>query len=152
MKNWRSSYNFELNCDINQAEKIVLDYMNANGFKPINDNGESYYRGGDKMVGYRYFNYNITENTLTIYAWFKGLNGEVGIAEDGIGSLSMTVMSYRNSLSTLFHEIDRINAQSRNENNINVESNNILRYDNKTGKPIYEVTQNNNIINNSNNS
>jgi len=107
MKKGRSIYTFQLNCDPNLVNNLVQSYIQGNQYELQNQNGEQYYRAGDAMVqGYRYFNYSISGQTLTIYAWFKGAFGEVPIEQN---SLNMMAMTYRNSLNTLFQEISKLN-------------------------------------------
>lgn len=149
MRKGRSSYSFQLNCDTNQVNQLVQSYMSSNGFKPETKKGETYYKSGDGIKGYTYFNYNLNGNNLTIYAWLKGAFGEIGIEQDGLTSINMLIMNYRNSLSMLFSEIEKLNTQNSNggnnmNNNIN---NNITGYDPNTGQPIYGDNQNN-IVNN----
>lgn len=136
MKKGRSTYNFHLNCDIGSVNQLVQSYMNANGFKFESQNGENYYKAGDAMVGYKYFNYNITGNNLTIYAWLKGGFGDIEIEQDGITSMNISIMSYRNSLNQLFQEIEKINLPT--SNGTNQVGNKITGYDPYTGQPIYE--------------
>lgn len=142
----RSSYSFIINSDINEAKKVIDAYIKENGFNIVVNNGESYFVSGNKMNGYRYFNYQIIGNNLTIYAWFKGLNGEVGLLENN----RLTFTEYGRSLDRLFSEINRTNKYDINENMSNDlnynNSNNIIGYDTNTGKPIY-----NNVTNFNNN-
>ena len=92
----RSSYSFIINSDINEAKKVIDAYIKENGFNIVVNNGESYFVSGNKMNGYRYFNYQIIGNNLTIYAWFKGLNGEVGLPENN----RLTFTEYGRSLDS----------------------------------------------------
>lgn len=47
--------------------------MNANSFKLEEQNKEKYYKARDKIVEYRYLNYNLSGSTLIISAWLKDL-------------------------------------------------------------------------------
>lgn len=132
----RSSYHFTLNCEVEQAKQIVQKYMDANGFKPVTKKGETYYKAGDAMMGYKYFNYNIEGNTLTIYAWLKNAFGDMDIEGKGMMSINILVTSYRNSISTLFQEIEKLN---KGEDIVEEkEESKITGYDTQTGAPIYE--------------
>lgn len=116
MKKGRSSYNFRLKGNSDRAEQLVQSYISAKGFKQIEKKGEKYYRAGDIMVeGYRYFDYKISENELTVYAWLKGAFGDIGIEQDGIASINMAIMNYRKSLTTLFKEIEKLNSENNEE-------------------------------------
>lgn len=143
MKKGRSTYNFNLNCDINNINLLIKSYIDANGFKLVEKNNETYYKAGDAMIGYRYFNYNLSNNNLTIYAWLKGAFGDIEIEQSGLTSINMMVMNYRNSLNTLFKEIEKLNMEGSNKSNMNNNENNIIGYDPNTGAPIYQNQQNN---------
>lgn len=132
----RSSYNFTLKCEAEQAKQVVQKYMDANGFKPVTKKGETYYKAGDAMMGYKYFNYTIEGNTLTIFAWLKNAFGDMGIEGNGLASINMVIMGYRNSLNTLFQEIEKLNKGEKVMEN--QEEKKITGYDTQTGAPIYE--------------
>jgi len=129
MKKGRSTYTFQFTCDPNLVNRLVQSYIQSNQYELLQKEGEQFYRAGDAMVeGYRYFNYSISGQTLTIYAWFKGVFGEIPIEQN---SLNMMAMAYRNSLNTLFQEINQLNngGVSMNNNNMN--------FDPNTGQPIH---------------
>lgn len=134
MKKGRSTYTFQLNCDPSVANNLIQGYIQGNKYTLENKNGEQFYRAGDAMLeGYRYFNYSIVGQTLTIYAWFKGAFGEVPIEQN---SLNMMAMNYRNSLGKLFQEIENLNNGGMNMNN-----NNGMNFDPNTGQPINQNYQ-----------
>lgn len=133
----RSKYDFTLNCEVEQAKQVVQKYMDANGFKPITKKGETYYKAGDAMVGYKYFNYTIEGNTLTVYAWLKNAFGDMDIEGKGMMSINVLVMSYRNSIQTLFQEIEKLN-KGETVMEEKTEEKKITGYDTQTGAPIYE--------------
>jgi len=68
-------------------------------------NGESYYKTGDTMVGYRYFNYCINDKKLTVYALLKSFGKDIETEQQGLTSINMSIMNYRDSLMLLFQEI-----------------------------------------------
>lgn len=127
MKKGRSNYTFHLNCDVNIVVGVIQSYLSAEGFSKINKNGEDFYRAGDAMVGYRDFNYSISDTELTISAWFAGAFGDVSVEQN---SLNIQAMNYRNSLNALFQEIERVN------NNGGIMNNNNINFDPMTGQPI----------------
>ncbi|MGN1355127.1 MAG: hypothetical protein ACI4WP_00460, partial [Bacilli bacterium] len=115
MKKGRSTYTFQLNCDPNLINNLVQSYIQGNKYELQQNNGEQFYRAGDALVqGYRYFNYSISGQMLTINAWFKSALGEVPVEQN---SLNMIAMDYRNSLGKLFQEIDKLNNGGANMNN-----------------------------------
>lgn len=119
MEKGRSNYTFEIKCDSNLMNNLIQSYMQANNFKAEEKNGEHYYKAGDAMVGYRYFNYSINGNQLTLEAWLKGTFGEIKVEQTGIVGLNMQAMNFRNSLNTLFQEIDKLNNGGNTMNNEN---------------------------------
>lgn len=134
MKKGRSTYTFQLNCDPNLVNNLVQNYIQGNQYELQQKNGEQFYRAGDAMVqGYKYFNYSISGQTLTIYAWYKGTFGEASLEQN---SLNMIAMNYRNSLNTLFKEIDKLNNGGANMNNN-------MNFDPNTGQPLNQNVNNN---------
>lgn len=133
MKKGRSTYNFQINCDPNAVNNLIQAYIQGNKYELQSKNGEQYYRAGNAMVeGYRYFNYSIIGQTLTIYAWFKGVLGEIPIEQN---SLNMPAMNYRNSLGRLFQELEILNNGGNNMNN------NGNNFNSQTGQPIQQNNQ-----------
>lgn len=134
MNKGRSTYTFQLSCDPSVANDLVQAYIQGNKFTLQEKNGEQFYRAGDAMLeGYRYFNYSISEQTLTIYAWFKGAFGDMSIEQN---SLNMPAMNYRNSLGKLFQEIEKLNNGGTNMNN-----NNGMNFDPNIGHPLNQGYQ-----------
>lgn len=127
MERGRSVYNFNLNGDVNKALEVVNGYIQGNGFTLINDQNESYYRSGDAMRGYRYFNYRLVGNNLEISAWLKGLTGEFSLEK---GGMSMPIMSYRNSINELLQALTNLNTNVMPENNMTLNQNNIVNNQN----------------------
>ena len=107
MQKGRSTYSFQITCDSNLINNLIQSYIQSNKFEFQQTNDEQFYRAGDALVeGYRFFKYSIVGQTLTIYAWFKYLYGEVPVEQN---SLNIIAMNYRNSLNTLFQEINKLN-------------------------------------------
>lgn len=133
MNKGRSTYTFQINCDPSVANDLVQAYIQGNKFTLQNKDGEQFYRAGDAMLeGYRYFNYSINGQTLTIQAWFKGAFGDMSIEQN---SLNMPAMNYRNSLGKLFQEIEKLNNGGTNKNN------NGMNFDPNTGQPLNQGYQ-----------
>ena len=133
MNKGRSTYTFQINCDPSVANDLVQAYIQGNKFTLQNKDGEQFYRAGDAMLeGYRYFNYSINGQTLTIQAWFKGAFGDMSIEQN---SLNMPAMNYRNSLGKLFQEIEKLNNGGTNMNN------NGMNFDPNTGQPLNQGYQ-----------
>lgn len=129
MNKGRSTYTFQLSCDPIAANNLVQSYIQGNKFTLENKDGEQFYRAGDAILeGYRYFNYSIDGQMLTLQAWFKSPFGEMSIEQN---SLNISAMNYRNSLGQLFQEIEKLNKEGENMNN-----NNGMNFDSSTGQPI----------------
>lgn len=126
MKKGRSQYTFSINCDQNLVNNLIQSYIVSNNYALIKKNGEQYYRAGEPMLeGYRYFNYFLNERTLIIYAWFKGALGDVELEGNNLNPVANT---YRESLSVLFQEINKLNSGNTNNYGVN--------FDPQTGQPI----------------
>lgn len=122
MKKEKSIYKIQFNCDPALVNNLIQSWMKSNNYTLQTKKDEQFYRGGDAMVGYTYFNYSISGQTLTVYAWLKGILGKISLEKNSINILAMT---YRNSLTVLFEEIHKL---SNNTENIN-EYNNANNYD-----------------------
>ena len=116
----RSCYTFQLVGDTNQVNQLVQNYMTSNNYVLKQENGESYYVSKNPTFGDRYFNYILSGNTLTIYAWVIIASSEVAIDQKGPASVNMAIMDYRNSLNDLFKEIEKTNDNVNNNSTANV--------------------------------
>ena len=124
----RSEYNITINTDVNTIEQIIQKFLSERKFSLIEDGGEKFYRAGSVLSGYKYFNYRINGNMLTIYAWLKGGFGEIKIEQTGMMNTSEGIIEYRNMLMTLFSTIEVANGPSAN-------------FDSQTGKPLNNGNQ-----------
>lgn len=116
MKKGKSTYTLQFRCDGNTIEQLMQSYISANGFTFIEKKGEQYFRAGDQIMGYRGLTYSISGQTITINAWLDGALGDFPLEQN---SLNMMAMNYRNSLSTLFQEIENLNGGNITNNNVN---------------------------------
>ena len=132
MKKGKSNYTLQFKCDSNTIEQLMQSYISANGFTFTEKKGEKYFRAGDQMLGYRGLTYSISGQTITINAWLDGALGNFPLEQN---SLNMMAMNYRNSLSTLFEEIENLNGGNIMNNNVN-QNNNQVNYDPQTIQPI----------------
>ncbi|MDO4611930.1 MAG: hypothetical protein Q4B29_00485 [Candidatus Saccharibacteria bacterium] len=109
MKNNRSEYHFQI-INAQEVNNLITKFLQTNKFTLQNKNGEQYFRSGEPMFeGYKYFSYAIQGQTLTIWAWLKSALGEFPIEQN---NLSTAVVNYRNILSGLFQEIERLSQAS----------------------------------------
>lgn len=129
MKKGKSTYTLQFRCDSNTVEQLMQSYISANGFTFTEKKGEQYFRAGDQMLGYRGLTYSISGQTITINAWLDGALGDFPLEQN----LNMMAMNYRNSLSTLFQEIENLNGGNTMNNNVN---NGQMNFDPNTGQPL----------------
>ena len=134
MKKGKSTYTLQFRCDSNSVEQLMQSYISANGFTFTEKKGEQYFRAGDQMLGYRGLTYSISGQTITINAWLDGALGDFPLEQN----LNMLAMNYRNSLSTLFQEIENLNGGNTMNNNVN---NGQMNFDPNTGQPINQNYQ-----------
>ncbi len=127
MKKEKSNYTLQFECDGNTVNQLMQSYLSANGFVLYEKKGEQYFRAGNQMAGYRGLTYFIANQTITIYAWLDGTFGQFPLEQNNFNILAM---NYRNSLSTLFSEIEKLNGVN---NNINYGQ---VNFDPQTGQPI----------------
>lgn len=106
----RSNYRFQLNADMSQINSIVQSYLQTNGFKLIENNGEQIYKEGNEFSGYRGFKYFINGQTLDIEAWIIGLRNTNYKLEQG--PMNPYASRYRNSINVLFQELAKFNSNS----------------------------------------
>ncbi len=139
MKKGKSIYTFQLNCDPALANNLIKSYIQSNKYTLQNKNNEKYYRCGDAMVGYKYFNYLISGQTLTIYAWLKNTFGKDLKIEQN--SLNMMSMSYRKSLNPLFEEISKLNDIIENNNVDNLSQQSYVNYDVENNNSVKTITE-----------
>lgn len=103
----RSNYTFPINCDPNLLNSLVQDYLSANEYQFITNNGESFYRCGDYMTGYKGFNYSFNGRTLNISVWIIDAFGtDYSLNTNGINH---EIFDYKFSLDRLFQEISNLN-------------------------------------------
>ena len=130
MKKGKSTYTLQFRCDSDTIQQLMQSYISANGFTFIEKKGEQYFRAGDQMVGYRGLTYTISGQEITINAWLDGAFGDFPLE---VNNLNMMAMNYRNSLSTLFQEIENLNGGNIMNNNVN---NGQMNFDPNTGQPL----------------
>ena len=112
MAKGKSEYTIQFNCDSNAVNTLIQSYLQANGFQIYEKKGEQYYRAGDQMLGYRGFTYTFNGQNLIINAWLDGALGDFKLEQN-----NMMAVNYRNSLSTLFNEISKLNNGGVSMNN-----------------------------------
>lgn len=133
MKKGKSTYTLQFMCDSNTVDQLMKNYISANGFVITEKKGEQYFRAGDQFMGYKGLTYSISGQTITINAWLDGALGDFPLEQN---SHNMMAMNYRNSINTLFQEIQKLN-------NTGVNMNNNMNFDPNTGQPLNQNINNN---------
>lgn len=138
MKKGKSTYTLQFRCDSNTIEQLMQSFISAKGFTFTEKKGEQYFRAGDQMMGYRGLTYSISGQTITINAWLDGALGDFPLEQN---SFNMMATNFRNELSTLFQEIEKLNGGNTMNNNVN-QNNNGVNFDSQTGQPINQNVNN----------
>ena len=138
MKKGKSTYTLQFRCNSNTIEQLMQSFISAKGFTFTEKKGEQYFRAGDQMMGYRGLTYSISGQTITINAWLDGALGDFPLEQN---SFNMMATNFRNELSTLFQEIEKLNGGNTMNNNAN-QNNNGVNFDSQTGQPINQNVNN----------
>lgn len=138
MKKGKSTYTLQFRCNSNTIEQLMQSFISAKGFTFTEKKGEQYFRAGDQMMGYRGLTYSISGQTITINAWLDGALGDFPLEQN---SFNMMATNFRNELSTLFQEIEKLNGGNTMNNNVN-QNNNGINFDSQTGQPINQNVNN----------
>lgn len=138
MKKGKSTYTLQFRCNSNTIEQLMQSFISAKGFTFTEKKGEQYFRAGDQMMGYRGLTYSISDQTITINAWLDGALGDFPLEQN---SFNMMATNFRNELSTLFQEIEKLNGGNTMNNNVN-QNNNGGNFDSQTGQPINQNVNN----------
>lgn len=138
MKKGKSNYTLQFRGDSNTVNQLMQSYLSASGFSLIEKKGEKYFRAGDQMMGYRGLTYSIQNQTITINAWLDGALGDFPLERN---SLNMMAMNYRNSLSTLFQEIENLNGGNTMNNNTNLNQGNMQQPQNNFSQTFQNENQ-----------
>lgn len=97
--------------DGKKAEEQIKDYMKAYKFKPYEKKGNKCYRGGDAMLGYRFFNYWIDGNEVTLQGWTHGAAGDFDL--DTVAAMTVG-KPFKDSLQKLIKSLDATEVETKN--------------------------------------
>ena len=89
MKKGRSNYSYTFQCDPNQLDQIIQNYLVSEKFQPTVRKGENCYMF--KGAYYRYFNYSIQGNVVNIQAWFSGAFNDMPVEQSATTLYNYTV-------------------------------------------------------------
>lgn len=110
MSKGRSTYVVKVK-DAKKAEEQIQDYMKAYKFKPYEKKGTKCYRGGDAMMGYKFFNYWIDGKEVTLQGWTHGAAGDFDL--DTVAAMTVG-RPFRDSLQKLIKSMDATEVESKN--------------------------------------
>ena len=94
----KTEYRFTIQ-NTQDAEQKIQSWLSANSFQQVQEDGVVYYRGGDAMLGYRFFEYSINGSQLVLYAYLGSFKKPKALA-DGLAG-SMAIIPYKNALEPL---------------------------------------------------
>lgn len=104
----KTEYRFTVQ-NTQEAEQKIQSWLSANSFQQMQEDSVTYYRGGDAMVGYRFFEYNIGGSQVVIYAYLGSFKKPRALADGMAGS--MAIIPYKNALEPLFASLSSETAQ-----------------------------------------
>lgn len=109
MAKGKSAYQFTI---INpaSADQIIQQWLTANQFQPISEDGSVYYQSGDALSGYRGFEYQISGNNVAINAYLGSFKKPMQLSDGLVGSLP--IAAYKNKLNELFSVLNNMPSTS----------------------------------------
>lgn len=108
----KTEYHFTVK-DVKDAEQKIQSWLSANSFKKTEEDGQVIYRGGDALVGNRFFEYNIDGSQVTLYAYLGSPKKPLALA-DGLAGAA-TIVPYRNALDPLLAALDGVENSNQQE-------------------------------------
>lgn len=110
MSKGRTTYVLKVD-DPKKAEEKIQEYMKAYKFKLYEKKGNKCYRGGDAMLGYRFFNYWIDGKEVTLQGWTHGAAGDFDL--DTVASVTVS-RPFKDSLQKLIKSMDAKEVETKN--------------------------------------
>lgn len=110
MSKGRTTYVVKVD-DAEKAEEKIKDYMKAYKFKPYEKKGTKCYRGGDAMLGYKFFNYWIDGKEVTLQGWTHGAAGDFDL--DTVAAMTVG-KPFKDSLQKLIKSMDATEVETKN--------------------------------------
>ena len=111
----KTEYHFAVQ-NAQDAEQKIQSWLSANSFQQMQEDNVIYYRGGDAMLGHRFFEYSINGSQITIYAYLGSFKKPYALA-DGIAG-SMAIIPYKNALEPLLASLNNNIPQSQQPSTI----------------------------------
>lgn len=117
MNKGKTYYRFQINCNPEIINRIIIDWLNENKFRFENKFGENMYFHHDAWNGNRGFQYSINNNEVGIFAWTIGVGNQFFMLDSGALN-NMAGDSYKALLSGLFGRINSANVNANTNNNV----------------------------------
>ncbi len=130
MSKGRTTYVVKVD-DAEKAEEKIKDYMKAYKFKPYEKKGAKCYRGGDAMLGYKFFNYWIDGNEVTLQGWTHGAAGDFDL--DTVAAMTVG-RPFRDSLQKLIKSMDAKEIETKNVASKKAKTAEVAKAEEKSGK------------------
>ncbi len=109
MNKGKSVYTFQFQCAPEHVDAVIKGWLNANKFTFQNKYGEDLYYNYDAWNGNRGFQYTISGNVVTVWAWTIGMGKQFYQLDSGAMN-NMAGDSYKQMLSSLFAGISNLGA------------------------------------------
>lgn len=94
-----------------EAEQIIQSWLSANNFQQMQEDNTTFYRGGDAMLGYRFFEYSVNDSQVVLYAYLGSVKKPRALAEGLAGA--MAIIPYKNALEPLLASLSEVSTQSQ---------------------------------------
>ena len=108
MARGKSNYTFVVNVPPQTIHNLMNNFLNANGYHAVNENGSVYFTYFDVLWGNRYLEYYIQGNQLTILAYIGSFSKPTLLDDSFVGSAAK--QDYKNKLLPLFTEINKLSS------------------------------------------
>lgn len=108
----KTEYKFNFSVDASIIENTIQLWLVANGFSKYEKDGLNCYRQGDALVqGYKFFEYYINGNELSILGYIGSIKHPKSLDNKFVGVLA--IAPYRKLISNLLEELKRVNENGR---------------------------------------
>ena len=107
MAQGKTNYTFTVNAPIQTIHNLMQNFLNANGYKANNKDGVVYYSYYDGIWGYRFLEYYVNGNQLTVLAYIGSFKKPC-LLDDGMVAMA-SKQDYKSRLIPLFNAINELN-------------------------------------------
>lgn len=117
----KTEYKFNFSVDASIIENTIQLWLVANGFSKYEKDELNCYRQGDALVqGYKFFEYYINGNELSILGCIGSVKHPKSLDNKFVGVLA--IAPYRKLISNLLEELKKVNEKGGNSDDSNVKN------------------------------